>query len=87
MYYDANTIVWFRRPERNRMKSDESRLQSAALLWTIAICVVLESIAVALFRVFAGSWGGAVVLSAIVLGPLSLWIAKPIYRYWLRAGR
>ena len=68
------------------MQSDESRLRSTALLWTLAACVLLEAIALLVFRVIAGNWVGALWYSLIVVGPVSLWIAKPFYKYWLRAG-
>lgn len=69
------------------MKSDESRLKTTALYWTVAVCMIVEVLAVFVLRAVVGSWGGAVVLSVLLLGPLSLWIARPIYLYWLKAGR
>ena len=66
------------------MKSDESRHQSAALLQTVLICGVVEVLVLVLLQQWTKSWGGAVVLSIIALGPLSLWFARPLYRYLLR---
>jgi len=69
------------------MQSDESRLRSTALLWTVAACVLLEAVALLVFRLIAETWAEAVFVSLIVVGPVSIWIAKPFYRYWLSAGR
>jgi hypothetical protein len=67
------------------MKSDESRLRSAALLQTVLICGVVEALVLVVLHYWTNSWGGAVVLSIVALGPLSLWFARPLYRYLLQA--
>ncbi len=64
---------------------DKSRQWMVALCKTVLSCCALEALALVFFQYWTKSWAGAVVLSIIVLGPLSLWFARPLYRYWRRA--
>ena len=56
----------------------------AAALQTACICASIEAFIVLVLGTLMDSYLGAAVVSMLVLGPLSFWIAAPIYRYLLR---
>jgi len=52
---------------------------------TVLACLLIEALALLAFLQFSGSLMEAALRSAFWLGPLSLWIAPPLYRRLLRA--
>lgn len=68
------------------MQSEIERARSRARLQAVLICALLEGMAVLTVRPFTGGYGEAAIMSALWLGPLSLWVGPPLYRWLLRAS-
>lgn len=68
------------------MQSETERARSRARLRAVLLCAVLEGVALLLVRPFTGGYGEAAFMSAVWLGPLSLWVGPPLYRWLLRAN-
>jgi hypothetical protein len=63
------------------MQSEESRIQFAALMWTIMLCLLLECFSAFIFALHEGSFLAGLFFSVWYLGPLSLWMGPKLYRY------
>ncbi|MCE4554607.1 hypothetical protein [Pelomonas cellulosilytica] len=63
----------------------DARHARTARLKTAATCVLLEALALVLMRPFTAGYGEAAFMSALTLGPLSLWVAPRLYRQLSRA--
>ena len=68
------------------MSSETERNRSRARLQAVLLCAVLEGVAVLVVRPFTGGYGEAAFMSALWLGPLSLWVGPPLYRWLLRTN-
>jgi hypothetical protein len=66
------------------MKSPASREKIVAALQTACICIAVEAVIVLLLGTFMNSYLGAAGVSFLILGPVSWWLAPPIYGYFLR---
>jgi hypothetical protein len=66
-------------------RRERERARNTALAQTILACLVAEGLGLFVFRQFSADLLEAALRSAIWLGPLSLWIARPIYRRLLRS--
>lgn len=65
------------------MKSESERAKLAATLQTVLVCAVVEGLLLLALRLATVNLLEAVVLSIVVFGLLSLWLAGPLYRYLL----
>jgi len=68
------------------MQSEHDRSKFTAVLLTALLCIVIEAFLLLVLTTATGSLAGAIGLSVVVLGPVSFWIAAPLYRYILRSG-
>lgn len=57
----------------------------AALTRTLGLCAVIEAAIVVVLYAVTASLAGSVILSIVVFGPISLFIAGPIYRRMLKS--
>lgn len=57
-----------------------------ALVLTLVLCGVLECLWLALFWAKEGSFLAGLFYSALVFGPLSVWLGPALYRYICRAS-
>jgi hypothetical protein len=69
------------------MTSDREHAKNVALGQTVLACLVLEGLAVLVLSQFSGSLLEAALRSMFVLGPVTPWIARPLYRDLRRANR
>jgi hypothetical protein len=53
---------------------------SPAGLQTLAICLLIEAFLLAVLYLVTSSIAGSVILSVLIFGPVSLFIAAPLYR-------
>ncbi len=68
------------------MKSEAERANTNAVIQTGLICAALEGLALVTLRSFTGGYVEAAVVSALWLGPLSLWLGPVLYRHLARAN-
>lgn len=66
------------------MKPLAARPKVIALFQAACICAAVEAAIILLLGTFMGSYLGAVGVSLLILGPVSLWIAPAVYRRLLR---
>ena len=66
------------------VKSLIAKVASPAGLRTLGACVCLEALVLVLLYAGTGSLAGSIIISIVALGPLSLFFALPIYRYFSR---
>lgn len=59
--------------------------KTIAVLQTAGICIAIELTLVLLFGTYVDSYLGALIVLVVFLGPVSLWLAPPLYRRLLRA--
>ena len=71
---------------KNQMTTLLQRALSTAGLQTIAACIIIEALLILIVFQFSGSLLGALVLTLLVIGPVSVYLAPPLYRYLVRAG-
>lgn len=69
------------------MQSETDRAKSVALIQTVLICAVLEAVVLLGLRQISTNFLEAAAVSIFFLGPLSLWFARPLYRYLLRENQ
>lgn len=69
------------------MKSEAERAKSIALVQTVLICAVVEGVVLLVLRQISTNFLEAAAISLFFLGPLSLWFARPLYRYLLRENQ
>jgi hypothetical protein len=67
------------------MSSFFAKVVSPPGLRTIGACVGLEALVLALLYYLTRSLAGSIIISIVALGPLSLFIALPLYRHFSRA--
>jgi hypothetical protein len=68
------------------MKSSASRQKAVAVLQTACICVAVEAVIILLLGTVINSYLAAAGVSFLILGPVSWWLAPPVYAYLLRAS-
>ncbi|HEY8881531.1 MAG TPA: hypothetical protein VIN03_28445 [Roseateles sp.] len=68
------------------MKVWLEKLLTPEVLLTMVVCLGVEALILVLAYQRLGDWLESAAFSAIVLGPVSLWLAPPLYRYMGRAG-
>ena len=59
-----------------------SALVTPAGLRTVVACLAFEALVVLVLYYFTHSLAGSIILSIVALGPASLFVAAPIYRYF-----
>ena len=64
------------------MNSFLAKVLSSPGLRTIGVCVGLEALVMALLYYVTRSLVGSIIISVVALGPLSLFIALPVYRHF-----
>ena len=55
-------------------------------LRTLAICLLIEALLLTVLYLFTSSVAGSVILSVFIFGPVSLFVAAPIYRRLTRSS-
>ena len=63
------------------------KILSAAFLITFAFCAVAEALVMAIAYGHFGNLLESAFYSLVVIGPVSLWLGPPLYRYMLRASQ
>lgn len=69
------------------MQSEADRKKMAAAVLTAIICLAIEIVVVVVLYGFYRSFLGAVAVSVVIFGPISLWIAAPLYRHIVRGNQ
>ena len=69
------------------MQSEADRKKMAAAVLTAIICLAIEIVVVVVLYGFYRSFLGAVAVSVVIFGPISLWIAPPLYRHIVRGNQ
>lgn len=67
------------------MKSQQENARATAIIQTVSVCVLAELLAVFTLKAFTSHWLEAFAMSILFLGPVSVWLAPPLYRYLLDA--
>ena len=65
----------------------KTETDSYALGLTVLLCCFLEGLALLILYSFTKSAAASLFYSVACLGPLSIWLGPPIYRYIVRASR
>ena len=68
------------------MTTPPRREKILAALQTACICIAVELAIVLLLGTLVGSYLGAVAVSLVILGPVSLWLAPSVYGSVLRSN-
>ena len=69
------------------MQSEFDRARWAALLQTTLICLALEGILLLALRLVTDTFLEAAAVSIFLIGPISIWVSRPLYRYLLRENQ
>lgn len=63
------------------------KVLSAPFLLTLALCAVVEVLALLLVYAYLQDFLASAFFSVTLLGPASIWVAPPFYRYMVKASQ
>lgn len=69
------------------MQSEFDRARCAALLQTTLICLALEGVLLLVLRLVTDNFLEAAAVSIFIIGPISILVARPLYRYLLHENQ